>query len=97
MSSESLDKRLVPSIDYTRCDDANFALLDILKYPISLDISENMVIFNDQLYCNDTFENHNYTENACNRCLLARGYTCTDSHMLKVPWSDENINYTCVL
>ena len=51
-----LDTRLVLEINFTVKDDAILALVDMAKCPIALDISNEMIIFNNQCYDREIFE-----------------------------------------
>ena len=48
MAFSNLDTRLIPDIDFTRRDEITFDLVYIIKCPILLESSDDMVIFNLQ-------------------------------------------------
>ena len=54
--STRLQTRLVPEIDFTVNDYAILALVDMAKCPIALDITNEMIIFNQQCNDNGNFE-----------------------------------------
>ena len=64
--SASLDDRLAPNIDYTRRDYYLFEIIDVLKCPIMLEISDSPIIFTinvttDVLSKSIVASNHNVT------------------------------------
>ena len=58
MAQHNLDFRLSSNIDYTHRDEITFSLLDVIKCPIALETTDNMIIFNHQFYNRETFEQH---------------------------------------
>lgn len=66
MAFLNLDSFLSPDINYTRRDEITFSLLDVIKCLISLEITNNMIIFNHQIYDRATFERHHSNKMAQN-------------------------------
>ena len=73
MAHPDLDSRLTPNIDYTRRDEITFSLMDAIKCPISLEISDKMILFNNQFYDCDNFDSHRTSETSLNERRLRRG------------------------
>ena len=67
MAHLHLDYRLTPNIDSTRRDETTFALMDATKCPISMEISQKMIIFNHQYYDQVSFEKHERNETIINK------------------------------
>ena len=58
MDESHLDIHLIDHIDYSRRDEIVFGLMDVIKCPILLGSSDTMVIFNNQFYDRNAFEQH---------------------------------------
>ena len=54
----NLDRRLIPGVDFTRRDEITFDLVYVIKCPIALVPSNDMVIFNHQFYDRESFAEH---------------------------------------
>ena len=50
INTTRLYERLDPAFDYTNHDVIVETLLDVIKCPIALEISDMMIVFNDQCY-----------------------------------------------
>ena len=66
MANPDLDSRLTTTIDYTCRDEITFSLMDTIKCSITLDISDNMTLFNHQFYDCANFDSHRTSENRLN-------------------------------
>ena len=73
MANPDLESRLTTTIDYTRRDEITFSLMDTIKCPISLDISNNMVLFNHQFYDRPNFDSHHTSETRLNERRVQSG------------------------
>lgn len=60
MQHQDLDSRLTPNIDYTRRDEITFSLMDCITCPISMEITDHMIIFNHQYYDRTSFDSHRF-------------------------------------
>ena len=53
--SNGLHAYIYATIDYTRWDDIVFQLMNTLECPMTLGVTGNMVIFNNQFYNKESF------------------------------------------
>ena len=97
MSHPDLDSPLNAAIDYTRRDEITFSLMDTIKCPISLDYSENMVLFNHQFYDRTNFDSHRSSETRLNERRIRLGQISRDGARLKDPRTGEDYNSTYAL
>ena len=67
MAHRHLDTRLTPNIEYTRRDEITFSLIDAIKCPISLEITDQMILFNNQFYDRQNFDSHRGAETRLNQ------------------------------
>ena len=72
--TSNLDDRVVPSIDYIRHDQIICDLMDIIKCPITIDISEDPVLFNNQFYDRIVFDTFRAGEYERNTQAIVNGY-----------------------
>ena len=92
MVVSNLDTRIIPLLEYTRRDEIIFSLLDIIKCPIIIGTSEDMVIFNHQFYDREAFQRHRTTEQVSQDNLIARGRLDREDARLKDPRTGDNFN-----
>ena len=88
----SFDVLVNPPLAYTRRDEVITSLMDQVKCPITLDTSDTMIIFNDQLYDSDAFEQHRLHEQSQNQRRLDSGYDSSYCR-LKDPRTNRNFRY----
>ena len=93
MSNITLNTRLTPTIDYTRRDEIIFDIMDMIKCPIYLDTTDDMIIFNHQFYDNDSFGQHRHNESQRNNSRRRSGYRRAEDYCLKDPRTGENFNF----
>ena len=96
MALSNLDNCLFPGVNFTHWDEITFDLVDIIKCPILLESSGNMVIFNQQFYDRESFDSHQRMEQTNEERSIRRGDVDHVS-CLKDPRTGQNVNPTFVL
>ena len=74
MNTSRLYERLDPAFDYTNHDVIVETLLDVITCPISIDISDMMIVFNDQCYDVILFDGYKKDEYEKSQRLTSSGY-----------------------
>ena len=72
--TSNLDDHFIPSINYTRRDQIIYDLMETIKCPITLDISDDPVLFNYQFYNRAAFDTFRAGDDARNAQYLERWY-----------------------
>ena len=88
--TDRLSRRVDPAHDFTYRDELMITLEDLIKCPILLDTSDDMIIFNLQCYDKASFETHKRNEQARNRIREDSGYS---DFTLKDPRTNTNFEY----
>ena len=83
MAYLQLNSRLTPNIDFTRRDEITFFLMDTIKCRISMEIPQNMIIFNHQYYNRICFDKHERNENTLNHRRVRQEQIEPDKMRLK--------------
>ena len=94
MAHQHLDSRLTPNINFTRHDEITFSLMDAIKCPISMDISDNMIIFNHQYYDRHSFDCHERAKTILNQRCVRERLIEQDEIRLKDPRTGQDFNPT---
>ena len=94
MQHQDLDSRLTPNIDYTRRDKITFSLMDAITCPISMEITDHMIIFNHQYYDRTSFDIHRGAETLLNERRVRSGTIRQDEIRLKDPRTGQDFNPT---
>ena len=87
---DHLSRRVDPAHDFTLYDELMIALDDLIKCPILLDTSDDMIIFNLQSYDKASFETHKRNKQARNCIRENSGYL---GFTLKDPRTNTNFEY----
>ena len=87
MAHQHLDFCLTPSIEFTRRNEITFSLMDAIKCPISIEISDNMIIFKHQYYDQCSFDKHERAEKILNQRRVRQGLIEQDEIRLKDSWT----------
>ena len=96
MALSNLNNCLFPGVDFTCRDEITFDLVDIMKCPILLESSGDMVIFNQQFYDRESFDSHRRMEQTDDERRIRRGDVDHVSR-LKDPRTGQNFNLAFVL
>ena len=90
---DRMNQRVVEAVNYTVYDETVTHLLDVTKCSITMDTSDNNVIFNHQCYDKDAWCKHIREERRRNRNGERRDHRQSgDNHQLKDLRTGENMN-----
>ena len=95
MSTDRLDRRIVPHLDFTFGDEALIALGDFIKCPLGLATGTQTIIFNNHCYDNFYFDRLRLEAAHRNESFQESGYEPGDrrcTHM-KCPRTGEEFEY----
>ena len=80
-----------PQYDFTRGDEIVLTLSDLIKCPILLEASFDMIVFNNQCYNTQSFMHHKQGKMCRNKRRISSGYS--GQTRLKDHRTRENFNY----
>ena len=89
MNTSWLNERIHPAYDYTNHDVIVESLLDIVKCPIAIEVSDLMILFNDQCYDVLQFDQYKADEYTRNQIRTSSGYPSR----FKDPRTGEDFNF----
>lgn len=70
-----LGTRIVPKLDFTLHDDTVLSLVDMVKCPIALEVTDNIIIVNNNCYDRPNFEKYRFAAVRSNLSFGNSGYT----------------------
>ena len=86
--------RIVPELDFTVHDDTVLSLVEIVKCPIVLDVTDTMCIFNNNCYDRPNFDKYRCAAVRDNVAFGNSGYTdWQHENSIKDPRTNELLNY----